>query len=62
MTDPQRPQAPPVEQPLVRIHTPTARLVLYLGSHGQEFIGCSEQESRGLFGRTLNRCAETRFI
>ncbi len=62
MTDAQRLQAPPVEQPLVRIHTPTGRHALYLGSHGQDFVGCSEHESRGLFERIMNHCTEPRFI
>lgn len=62
MTDAQRAQAPPVEQPLVRLHPPTGRLALYLGSHGQQFVGLSEVESRGLFERIMNHCTEPRFI
>ena len=62
MTDAKRQQAPPVEQPLVRIRTPTSRPTLNLGSHGQKFVGCSEHESRGLFERIMNHCTEPRFI
>lgn len=62
MTEAQRRQAPPVEQPLVRVHPPTGRLALYLGSHGQEFVGMTEYESRGLFERIMNHCTEPRFV
>jgi len=62
MTEAQRRQAPPVEQPLVRVHPPTGRLALYLGSHGQEFVGMTEHESRGLFERIMNHCTEPRFV
>ncbi|MFO0293139.1 MAG: TauD/TfdA dioxygenase family protein [Rhodospirillales bacterium] len=62
MTEAQRRQAPPVEHPLVRVHTPTGRLALYLGSHGQEFVGLPEYESRGLFERIMNHCTEPRFV
>lgn len=62
MTDAQRRQAPPVEQPLVRVHPPTGRLALYLGSHGQDFVGLSDHESRGLFERIMNHCTEPRFV
>jgi taurine dioxygenase len=62
MTEAQRQKAPPVEQPLVRVHPPTGRLALYLGSHAQEFVGMSAYESRGLFERIMNHCTEPRFV
>ncbi|MBK9609362.1 MAG: TauD/TfdA family dioxygenase [Betaproteobacteria bacterium] len=62
MTDAQRAAAPPVEQPLVRVHPPTGRNALYLGSHGQEFVGLAPLASRGLFERLMNHCTEPRFV
>lgn len=62
MTDAQRMAAPPVEHPLVRVHPPTGRRALYLGSHGQEFVGFAPLASRGLFERIMNHCTEPRFV
>jgi taurine dioxygenase len=62
MTEAQRQKAPPVVQPLVRLHEPTGRKAIYLGSHGQEFLGMPEVESRGLMERVMNHCTEPRFI
>lgn len=62
MTEAQRKQAPPVVQPLVRLHEPTERKAIYLGSHGQEFLDMDEVESRGLMERVMNHCTEPRFI
>ncbi len=62
MTEAQRQKAPPVVQPLVRLHTPTGRKAIYLGSHGQEFLDMPEVESRGLMERVMNHCTEPRFI
>ncbi len=62
MTEAQRKQAPPVVQPLVRLHEPTGRKAIYLGSHGQEFLDMDEVESRGLMERVMNHCTEPRFI
>ncbi len=62
MTEAQRRQAPPVTHPLVRLHEPTGRKAIYLGSHGQEFLDMDEVESRGLMERVMNHCTEPRFI
>lgn len=62
ITEAQRKQAPPVVQPLVRLHEPTGRKAVYLGSHGQEFLDMDEVESRGLIERVMNHCTEPRFI
>lgn len=62
MTAAQRAAAPPVEHPLVRLHRPTGRRALYLGSHGQEFVGLEPHASRGLFERIMNHCTEPRFV
>ena len=62
MTEAQRAKAPPVVHPLVRLHPPTGRKAIYLGSHGQEFLDMPEVESRGLIERVMNHCTEPRFI
>ena len=62
MSETQRKNAPPVEQPLVRLHPPTGRKAIYLGSHGQEFLDMPPLESRGLMERIMNHCTEPRFI
>ncbi len=62
MSEAQRKKAPPVVQPLVRLHPPTGRKAIYLGSHGQEFLDMPEVESRGLMERIMNHCTEPRFI
>jgi taurine dioxygenase len=62
MTEAQRAAAPPVEHPLVRLHPPTGRRALYLGSHGQAFVGVDPLASRGLFERIMNHCTEPRFV
>ena len=62
MTPAQREKRPPVEQPLVRVHPPTGRRAIFLGSHGQEIVGLPELESRGLIERIMNHCTEPRFI
>ncbi len=62
MTPDQRARRPPVEQPLVRMHAPTGRRAIYLGSHGQEIVGLPDLESRGLIERIMNHCTEPRFV
>lgn len=62
MTEAQRQARPPVVQPLVRVHPPTGRKAIYLGSHGQEFLDMPAVESRGLMERIMNHCTEPRFI
>lgn len=62
MTEAQRAKAPPVVHPLVRLHPPTGRKALYLGSHGQEVLGLPEVESRGLIERIMNHATEPRFL
>jgi taurine dioxygenase len=62
MTDKQRAEVPPVTHPLVRLHPPTGRSALYLGSHAQAIAGLPELESRGLIERLMNHATEPRFI
>jgi len=62
MTAAQREQRPPVEHPLVRVHPPSGRRAIYLGSHGQEIIGLTDLQSRGLIERIMNHCTEPRFV
>ena len=62
MSAAQRAQRPPVLHPLVRVHPPSGRRAIYLGSHGQEIIGHSDLESRGLIERIMNHCTEPRFV
>lgn len=62
MSAAQREQRPPVEHPLLRVHTPSGRPAIYLGSHGQQIVGLADLESRGLIERIMNHCTEPRFI
>ena len=62
MTPAQREKRPPVEQPLVRVHPPTGRRAIFLGSHGQAIVGLPDLESRGLIERIMNHCTEPRFV
>lgn len=62
MTPAQRAKRPPIEQPLVRMHIPTRRRAIYLGSHGQQVVGMGEVEGRGLIERIMAHCAEPRFV
>jgi len=62
MTAEQRAKRPPVEHPLVRVHPPSGRRAIYLGSHGQEIIGLDDLQSRGLIERIMNHCTEPRFV
>ncbi|MFN0163860.1 MAG: TauD/TfdA dioxygenase family protein [Burkholderiales bacterium] len=62
MTPAQKAKRPPIEQPLVRMHTPTGRRAMYLGSHGQQIVGMGEVEGRGLIERIMAHCAEPRFV
>ena len=62
MSAAQREQRPPVEQPLVRLHPPSGRKGLYLGSHGQRVVGLGDYESRGLIERIMNHATEPRFV
>ena len=62
MTPAQRELRPPVEQPLVRVHPPSGRRAIFLGSHGQAIVGLAELESRSLIERIMNHCTEPRFI
>ena len=47
MSAEQRAKPPPVLQPLVRVHPPSGRRAIYLGSHGQEIVGHTDLQSRG---------------
>ncbi|MBL8386200.1 MAG: TauD/TfdA family dioxygenase [Burkholderiales bacterium] len=62
MTAAQRQARPPVEQPLVRMHVPSGRRALYLGSHGQAVLGLAELEGRGLIERIMCHATEPRFV
>jgi taurine dioxygenase len=62
MTEAQRKARPPVVQPLVRLHPPTGRKAIYLGSHGQEILDLPPFESLGLIERIMNHATEPRFI
>lgn len=48
MTLEQRKSAPPVEQPIVKVHPITGRKALYLGSHATHATGVPEEEGRAL--------------
>lgn len=62
MTPAQREKRPPVVHPLVRVHPPTGRKALYLGSHGQEIRGLDELASHGLIERIMSHAVEPRFV
>ncbi len=62
LNETQSKEVPPVEQPLVRLHPPTGRKAIYLGSHAQEILDMPPLESRGLMERIMNHCTEPRFI
>jgi len=48
MTDAQRREKPPVDQPVVRTHPETGRQCLYLGDHAEYIVGMPYDEGRAL--------------
>ena len=48
MTEAQRREAPPVDQPIVRVHPETGRTCLYLGDHAESIVGMPYDEGRAL--------------
>jgi len=48
MTEAQRRDAPPVEQPVVRVHPETGETCLYLGDHAESIVGLPYDEGRAL--------------
>lgn len=58
----QRAKAPAVEHPVVRVHPPTGRRGLYLGSHAHRLAGLGEAESAGLLERMMAHITEPRFV
>jgi taurine dioxygenase len=48
MTDAQRREKPPVDQPVVRTHPETGRKCLYLGDHAEYIVGMPYDEGRAL--------------
>ena len=48
MTDAQRREKPPVDQPVVRTHPETGRKCLYLGDHAEYVVGMPYDEGRAL--------------
>ena len=56
MTDEQRREKPPVDQPVVRTHPETGRKCLYLGDHAEYIVGMPYDEGRALI-EELNRLA-----
>ena len=48
MTEAQRREAPPVDQPIVRVHPETGRECLYLGDHAESIVGMPYAEGRAL--------------
>jgi taurine dioxygenase len=62
MTPEQRAKRPPVTHPLVRVHPPSGRKAIFLGSHGQEIQGLDDLASRGLIERIMSHAVEPRFV
>ena len=48
MSDEQKRAAPPVDQPVVRVHPETHRRCLYLGDHAEYVVGMTYDEGRAL--------------
>ncbi|HVF64300.1 MAG TPA: TauD/TfdA family dioxygenase [Casimicrobiaceae bacterium] len=48
LTDAQRRDKPPVDQPIVRTHPDTGRRCLYLGDHAESIVGMPYDEGRAL--------------
>ena len=48
MTEAQKREAPPVDQPVVRLHPETGRTCLYLGDHAESIVGMRYDEGRAL--------------
>jgi taurine dioxygenase len=55
MTDAQRKTAPPVEQPVVRVHPETGRKAIYLGDHAERIVGMPYDEGRLLIDALNDR-------
>ncbi|MGE5202922.1 MAG: TauD/TfdA dioxygenase family protein [Acidobacteriota bacterium] len=53
MTEEQKRAAPPVEQPMVRVHPETGRKAIYLGQHASHIAGMPVEEGRALV-RAIN--------
>ncbi len=56
MTEAQKLEKPPVDQPIVRVHPETGRRCLYLGDHAEYVLGMPYDEGRALI-ETLNALA-----
>ena len=56
LTDAQRRDKPPVDQPIVRTHPETGRKCIYLGDHAEHVVGMPYEEGRMLI-ETLNALA-----
>jgi taurine dioxygenase len=48
MTEAQKREAPPVDQPVVRVHPETGRRCLYLGDHAEYIVGMDYDDGRAL--------------
>jgi taurine dioxygenase len=48
MSDEQRKEKPPVDQPVVRVHAQTGQTCLYLGDHAECIVGMPYDEGRAL--------------
>ena len=48
MTEAQRRERPPVDQPIVRTHPETGRTCLYLGDHAESIVGMPYDDGRAL--------------
>ena len=61
-TDSERRAAPPVVQPLVRVHKRSGRQSLYLSSHASHIIGMAEDEGRALLAELTEFATQPPFV
>jgi len=58
----EREKAPPVVQPLVRVHARSGRKSLYLSSHAGRVVGMPEDESQDLLAELTRHATQPQFV
>ncbi|MBM3599981.1 MAG: TauD/TfdA family dioxygenase [Alphaproteobacteria bacterium] len=62
LTADQRAKAPPVDHPVVRLHGPSGRRGLYLGSHASHIEGWPQDKGEALIRQLVAHATEKRFV